>query len=181
MPNKRFPYSKMLVLFLFFGLSVTLCFGQNRNQVRKTKSPFWSQVRYGGGIGLGFTNRGFNGSISPSAIYQFNDQFAAGLSLNFNYAKFDDDKLLAYGGSVLSLFNPVQFLQLSAEFEQLRINRSYALIGANVEDNYWSPALFLGLGYTNNFMTIGVRYDVLYDEGKSIYANAWMPFVRIYF
>jgi len=178
----EFPNLKTLVLFLICGLSMNVCFGQNQNGIRKARSPFWSQVRFGGGIGLGFTNRGFNGSISPSAIYQVNDQFATGLSLNFNYAKFDDDKLLAYGGSVLTLFNPIPFLQLSGEFEQLRINRTYSLIGGQqVENNYWSPALFLGLGYTNNFMTVGVRYDVLYDAGKSVYANAWMPFVRVYF
>lgn len=166
--------SVFTVLFLFL---CTICWGQNLLQ----GSNFWSKVRFGGGIGLGFTNGGFNGSISPSAIYQANDQFAAGASLNFNYAKFNDSKLVAYGGSILSLYNPISFLQLSAEFEQLRINRSLALDGANLERNYWSPALFLGVGYNDRNFTVGIRYDILYDDNKSIYANAWMPFVRVYF
>ncbi|MGB5668137.1 MAG: alpha-ketoglutarate decarboxylase [Maribacter sp.] len=165
-------------LLLFFILISFTILGQNQN----AKSDFWNNVRFGGGIGLGFTNGGFNGSISPSAIYQVNEQFATGVSLNFNYAKFNDDKLLAYGGSLLSLYNPVPFLQLSGEFEQLRINRTISYIGLDdVEDNYWSPALFLGIGYSNQNVTFGIRYDVLYDDNKSIYANAWMPFVRIYF
>ncbi len=148
----------------------------------QTKSNFWNNVHYGGGLGLGFTNGGFNGSVSPSAIYQVNEQFATGVSLNFNYAKFNEDKLLAYGGSIITLFNPVPILQLSGELEQLRINRTISNIGLNdIEDNYWSPALFLGLGYSNQNITFGIRYDVLYDENKSIYANAWMPFVRVYF
>jgi len=152
--------------------------GQNH----QTKSNFWNNVHYGGGLGLGFTNGGFNGSVSPSAIYQVNEQFATGVSLNFNYAKFNDDKLLAYGGSVITLFNPVPLLQLSGELEQLRINRTISNLGlADIEDNYWSPALFLGLGYSNQNVTFGIRYDVLYDDDKSIYANAWMPFVRVYF
>lgn len=152
--------------------------GQNH----RTKSDFWNNVHYGGGLGLGFTNGGFNGSVSPSAIYQVNEQFATGVSLNFNYAKFNDDKLLAYGGSVITLFNPVPLLQLSGELEQLRINRTISNLGlADIEDNYWSPALFLGLGYSNQNVTFGIRYDVLYDDDKSIYANAWMPFVRVYF
>ncbi len=152
--------------------------GQNQH----TKSDFWNRVHYGGGLGLGFTNGGFNGSVSPSAIYQVNEQFATGISLNFNYAKYNDDKLLAYGGSVLTLFNPLPFLQLSGELEQLRINRTFSNLGfSDIEDNYWSPALFLGLGYRNQNITFGVRYDVLYDDDKSIYANAWMPFVRVYF
>lgn len=142
---------------------------------------FWDNVRFGGGIGLGFTNGGFNGSISPSAIYQFNEQFASGASLNFTYAKFRDDKLMAYGGSLLTMYHPVPFLQLSGELEQLRINREYDNGIDRWENNYWSPALFLGLGYTDRNFTVGVRYDVLYDRSKSIYANAWMPFVRVYF
>ena len=165
-------------IFLFFLLIGLSSMGQNY----QNKSDFWSNVHYGGGIGLGFTNGGFNGSVSPSAIYQVNEQFATGVSLNFNYAKFNEDKFLAYGGSVLTLFNPVPFLQLSGEFEQLRINRTLSTIGLNdIEDNYWSPALFLGLGYSNQNVTFGMRYDVLYDDDKSIYANAWMPFVRVYF
>jgi len=165
----------IFLFLLFIGFS---SIGQNH----QSKSDFWNRVHFGGGLGLGFTNGGFNGSISPSAIYQVNEQFATGISLNFNYAKFNDDKLLAYGGSILTLFNPVPFLQLSGEFEQLRINRTFSNIGLNdIEDNYWSPALFLGLGYSNQNVTFGIRYDVLYDEDKSIYANAWMPFVRVYF
>ena len=89
---------------------------------------------------------------------------------------------MAYGGSVLTLFNPIPFLQLSGELEQLRINRTISNIGfPDIEDNYWSPALFIGLGFVNQNITFGMRYDVLYDNNKSIYANAWMPFVRVYF
>ena len=41
------------------------------------RSPnFWDNVRFGGGLGLGFGNDFFSGSITPSAIYQVNDKFA---------------------------------------------------------------------------------------------------------
>ncbi len=160
-------------------LFMVTTWGTAQNLVRNNQ--FWEHVRYGGGLGLGFTNGGFNASISPSAIYQFNSQFATGISLSFNYAKFNDDKFIAYGGSLLSLYSPLPFLQLSGELEQLRINRELATFSGTLKDNYWSPALFLGLGYSNQNVTFGIRYDVLYDENKSIYANAWMPFVRVYF
>ena len=160
------------------GLLFLIAFSANS---QTSPSNFWNDVRFGGGIGLGFSNGYFNGSIAPSAIYQVNEQFATGVSLNFNYAKFDDDRLLAYGGSVLALYNPIPFIQLSSEWEQLRVNRTYALDGGNLEDNYWSPALFLGIGYSNRNVTFGLRYDVLYDDNKSIYTNALMPFVRLYF
>lgn len=162
-------------LFLLLNISLTFAQPSNRN------SDFWNQVRYGGSLGLGFTNNGFNGSISPSAIYQFNNQLAAGTSLSFNYSKFNDNKFLAYGGSLLSLYNPIPQLQLSAEFEQLRINRTLFKQSGKILDNYWLPAFFFGLGYSTQNFTIGLRYDLLFNDRKSIYGNALMPFVRVYF
>ncbi len=170
-------YHKKIFLSFIFLSATLICSSQNPN----VRNDFWNKVRFGGGIGLGFTNGGFNGSISPSAIYEFNQKFATGMSLNLNYAKFNDYKFLAYGGSLLSLYNPLPYLQFSGEFEQLRINRTFDTGIGTLEDNYWSPALFLGVGYSNSNVTFGIRYDLLYDDNKSIYANAWMPFVRVYF
>ncbi|MEO9892015.1 alpha-ketoglutarate decarboxylase [Aurantibacter sp.] len=181
MRNVTFSYLQKFAIFFFLLFLSNICFAQSQNQSNKRTSAFWSNVRFGGGLGLGFSNGGFNASISPSAIYQFNDQFATGASLTFNYAKYFEDKRTAYGGSILSLYNPIPFLQLSAEYEQLRVNQRFDLGNTILEENFWSPALFLGLGYTSNFATIGIRYDVLFDSDKSIYASAWMPFVRIYF
>ena len=157
--------------------AISMCSAQNPT----VKSDFWNQVRFGGGIGLGFNNGGFNASVSPSAIYQFNNQFAAGVALNFNYAKFGDARQTAYGGSLISLYNPFPFLQLSAELEQLRVNNRFDSALVRIEDNFWSPALFLGIGYTQQNFTVGIRYNVLYDDDRSIYSSAWIPFVRIYF
>jgi len=150
-------------------------------QNQKPKSEFWQKVRFGGGFGLGFGNNTFNGTLSPSAIYQATDEFAVGAGLNINYSKFQNSKLLAYGPNIVTYYNVFKFVQLSGEFEQLRINRKYEFDGANIEDNYWSPALFLGIGYTDRNITIGIRYDVLYNNDKSIYSDAWMPFIRVYF
>ena len=171
----------MTVKKIFFLIFLSFSHFLLHAQITIGSNDFWNNVRFGGSIGLGFTNGGFNGSISPSALYQFNDYFASGINLNLNYAKFNDDKFLAYGGSVLSLFNPIPQLQLSTEFEQLRINRTLGGITNNIEENYWSPALFLGVGYSTYNVTVGLRYDVLYRENRSIYFNALMPFVRLYF
>jgi hypothetical protein len=168
---------KNIIFMLLVCLNSTLCIAQ----VSRNGTDFSDKVRFGGSIGLGFGNNGFNGSIAPSAIYQFNNQFAAGTSLSFNYAKFDDIKFLAYGGSILSLFNPLPQLQFSSEFEQLRINRTLYTRAINSEKNYWLPALFVGVGYSTYNVTFGLRYDLLYNDSKSIYGNALMPFVRLYF
>ncbi len=173
----KHPHSKKIFLCLFFGFICICCFSQRQN----LQGDFWSKVLYGGGLGLGFGNNTFNVAVSPSAIYQANEQLAIGMGLSFNYSKFRESKLTAYGGSVLTYYNPIRAFQLSAEFEQLRVNRVFEITGANFEDNYWSPALFLGVGYSNRNVTVGIRYDVLYNEDKSIYADPWMPFVRVYF
>tara|TARA_R110002051_G_scaffold159536_6_gene230985 strand:+ start:8068 stop:8598 length:531 start_codon:yes stop_codon:yes gene_type:complete len=160
----------ILLLLVHLGIS------QNR-----PSSDFWNNVRFGGGIGLGFGDGFFNGAISPSAIYQFNDQFAAGTQLSFNYAKINDDSLFAYGGSLISLYNVIPAIQLSAELETLRINRKLAVRGApDSIDNYWSPALFVGAGYGNRNFMVGIKYNLLQDD-RSIYADAFIPFVRVYF
>lgn len=160
---------------------IILFHGLIHAQSYPAKSNFWKDIRYGGSLGIGFFNGGFNASISPSAIYPVTSEFSAGASLSFNYAKFGDNKLLAYGGSVLSLYNPIPQLQLSAELEQLRINRSYEAIPNYIEENYWSPALFIGAGYSTYNVTIGLRYNLLYKDDRSIYTSALLPFIRVYF
>ena len=161
----------------FVTIFQVMCHAQSYNN----NSKFFERVRYGGSLGMGFFNGGLNVNVSPSAIYPVTNEFSAGASLNFNYAKFNDEKLLAYGGSILSLYNPIPQIQLSAEFEQLRINRSLEAVPYTLEDNYWLPALFLGVGYSTYNVTFGLRYDLLYNDNKSIYGNALMPFVRVYF
>ncbi|WP_418602382.1 alpha-ketoglutarate decarboxylase [Hwangdonia sp.] len=143
---------------------------------------FWQQVRFGGGIGLSFGDGYFSGTIAPSAVYEFDRNFAFGLGLNatFNNQK-NVYKSTILGGSLIGLFNVINELQISGELEQLNVNRTYN-VNLNLDkDNYWVPALFIGAGYRNGQVTFGVRYDVLYDADKSIYANAWAPFVRFYF
>lgn len=175
---KSYSIQAWLAIFTFllvFGVHSVVA----QNPVNR--STFWSRVRYGGGLGLGFGNDSFNAQLAPSAIYQANPYFATGLGLNFNYARSGDAKFTAYGGSVLTLFNPIPQIQLSAEFEEMRVHRDFGSSLPAIEDDYWLPALFAGLGYGNGNVTVGIRYDLLYNEEKSIYANAWIPFVRFYF
>lgn len=131
-------------------------------------------------MGLSFGDGYFSGTLAPSAIYQFNSQFAAGLALNGTYANLKNRySATILGGSIISLYNIISEIQLSAEFEQLNVNRKYEL--DNHREKYWNPALFLGVGFRAHSITLGVRYDVLFDSDKSVYANAFSPFVRIYF
>lgn len=179
--KKETFFGKSALLFLLFLMSFQpILFAQN------DKSEFWNHVSIGGGIGLSFGSGFFSGTIAPSAIYRFNPQVAMGLGLNYTYNEDKDFyRSSIFGGSLIGFYNPIREVQLSAEFEQLNVNRNYYNTVLNYDENYWYPALFLGAGYsiiTGKVSTaIGMRYDVLYDKNKSIYAQPWAPFIRVYF
>lgn len=184
--TKQNPTLMNFDIFPFFKncfLIVSILFISNTSsaQSKSSNSDFWDNVRFGGGIGLNFSNGGFNGSIAPSAIYQFNETFAAGIGANINFFKFNNEKFWAYGPSAIVLANPIKEIQLSGEFEQLRVNSSIQTADGRFETDFWAPALFLGIGYRTQFATVGMRYNVLDSNENNIYLNAWTPFVRFYF
>ncbi len=148
----------------------------------KQKSDFWKNVRFGGGLGLGFGSGYTNIMVAPSAIYNVNDYFSTGLGAQYSYVSSRDYfNSHIYGVSLIELFNPIPEVQLSAELEQLRVNNTYTQFNPEIKDNFWNTALFLGAGYRNENVTIGIRYNVLYKEANNVYSQAWLPFVRVYF
>lgn len=173
-------YLKIISSAILLSLFITgTCYSQSSQP--QTKSDFWENVRFGGGLGIGLSNGFFSATVSPTVIYEFSNDFAMGIGLNgtFNSRK-NFYKSTILGGSLLSLYSPINEIQLSAEFEQLNVNRKFE--DSQFKDqNYWYPALFAGAGYRTGNITVGIRYDVLYDEEKSIYPNAWVPFFRVFF
>lgn len=166
------------ILLLFLLISTTF-FAQNSNSLT-SKNQFWDKVQFGGGLGLGIGNGFTNIAVAPSAIYNFNQYVSAGLGLQYSYLKqknFYDSH--TYGASVIGLVNPIPEIQLSVELEQLRVNVNYQDI--NYKENFWNTGLFLGAGYRAQNVTIGARYNVLFDKDKNVYGDAFMPFVRVYF
>ena len=169
-------YKKTILTLTIICLSILSIHGQDN------KSEFLSHIRYGGGFGLNISNGFFSITVAPSAIYEFDKNRSLGIGLNatFNNQK-NVSKSTILGGSLISLYNPTQNIQLSAEFEQLNVNRRYN-VNLNIPtDNFWIPALYFGAGYRNGNVTFGIRYDVLFDDERSIYADPWAPFVRFYF
>ncbi len=139
---------------------------------------FWDNVHFGGGFGLGFGSDQTTISIAPSAIYDFGNGLYLGLGGSYLYAKNNDLKSDVFGASIISLFNPVEEIQLSAEFEQLFVTQRQLGFDNN---NFDYPALYLGAAYRVGWFAAGVRFDVLYDDNKSIYTSPFSPIVRFYF
>ena len=162
--------NNLLVIFLF---STIFTYAQNDNGPK-----FWDNVHFGGGFGLGFGSNQTTIAISPSAIYEFNHMIALGLGGSYLYAKNGNLKSNVYGASIISLFNPIEEIQLSAEFEQLFVTQKQLGFDNN---NFDYPALYLGAAYRVGRFAAGVRYDVLYDNNKSIFASAFSPIIRFYF
>jgi long-subunit fatty acid transport protein len=163
---------KRTFLLVFTIVSIN-SFSQETNNSR-----FWDHVRFGGGFGMGFGNNSTNIAVFPSAIYDFNEYFAMGVNLGYQYAKRNDVKSNVFSTGILGLVNPIYEAQLSIEFEQLFVNSTFG----DVKENYNYPALYFGGAYqVSNGFAIGLRYDVLYNSRKSIYASAFSPVLRIFF
>jgi len=146
---------------------------------KKEKSEFWKKVRFGGGAGLNFWNNSTSLTLTPTAIYNFNEKFSAGAGVGYRYTKFNDVKNNVYSMNTLALFNPIPQLQLSSEFEQLFVSQK--IVGYD-SYSYNYPALYLGIAYTiGRFSAIGFTYDVLFDSNKSIYGSPINPIIRVFF
>ena len=157
-------------------------FAQGQKFTSAPQNEFWKNVQFGGGIGLGFGSGFTNITLAPSAIYNINPILSAGLGLQVGYVREKNIySSTVYGASVIGLVNPIPEIQLSVEIEEINASTEYQLQGGNLSTNYWNTGLYLGAGYRTGNVTIGGRYDVLYNANKSIYNNAFMPFVRIYF
>lgn len=177
MKKARFSsFVKILLLTMFLFLF-------NKSWSQNQTNDFYHHLRFGGGIGLSFGNGFFSGTLAPSVIYQFDKKFALGVGANATYNSLKNRYTSTIlGGSVLGLYNVIPEIQLSAEFEELNVTRKYKDVAIiNQTETYWYPALFVGAGFRSHNFTIGIRYDLLYDKDKSIYADAFAPFMRVYF
>lgn len=176
-------FKSFFVIMVSLFSNLIIAQDENNNVIDNIK-PFWKKVQFGGGLGLGIGSGYTDISVMPSAIYNVNEIVAVGIGLQFGYLSSRNYyNSYVYGGSVITLVNPIPEIQLSAELEQVRVNTDYKANNNRpaFSDNYWNTALFLGAGYRTGSVTIGARYDVLFDEERSLYGSAFMPFVRVYF
>jgi len=152
----------------------------------QNNSDFWSRVRFGGAIGASFGNNYTDVTLAPGALYEVNQYYGVGLSLQGTYVQQKDFyESWMYGGSIINVFNPIPQIQISAELEQLRVNldfdERYTDFYGNQDRDFWNTALFLGAGYRAQNVTFGIRYNILYNDNDYVYSEAWMPFIRVYF
>ena len=167
-------------LFIIILINSNL-YSQEVKTIPQSENSFWKSVRFGGSLGLNFGNGNFTGILAPSAIYDFNSVVSAGVGISGAYASQNSFNASSFGGSIITMIKPFQFLQLSAELEELYITRNYKFDGNNLKEQDWVPALWAGLGFSTRNVVTGIRYNLLHDSNKSFYSSAFMPFVSVYF
>lgn len=170
---------KIIFLFSLIILINLNLFGQNSNL---DKPSFFDNVRFGGGVNMGISSSYSTLSVSPSAIYDFSNEFSAGLGITYVYLKnksIINSTTNLYGGSLLAFYKPINYIQISAEYENLKINQKYSF---EIDQSQWQTALYFGLEYVTGNIAMGLRYDILFDKVKTITSSSALnPVFRIYF
>ena len=145
----------------------------------------WDDVKFGGRVNLDISNTITSVILSPSAIYPLNSQVSMGASVSFGYTKFKttDDQLFNYGLSILSYYSPISEIQLSVELEETFVKQKWNNLYPDevYESSYNFLAFYLGAGYRVRNIIIGMRYDILYKEGKGLFTSPYSPFVQFSF
>lgn len=172
-------YAKTISLWVL--LLISGLFYAQENPRAKTDA-FWSHVRFGGSFGLAIGNDFTDVTIAPSAIYNFNDHFALGTGLQYSHLRQKNYySSNVYGGSLIGLYSPIEEIQFSLELEEVNVNNEYVDLGENYKRSFWNTGLFVGAGYQEGNVTLGARFNLLFDKDKNVYGDAFMPFVRVFF
>ena len=172
---------RRFILLLLIGTFSKL-YGQS-DVSEKQKSDFWNKAQFGGGFGLNIGSGFTDITLAPNAIYNLNQYISIGAGLQGSIVSQKDIfSSVIYGINTITLFNPVEEVQLSIELEQVRVNNTFRNPTTGTKkDDFWNTGLFVGGGYRMENVTLGMRYNLLYNKDKMVYTDALMPFVRVYF
>lgn len=178
-------------VLLFFAITLTVMqtvIAQDEEQEPVKKGFDKSRLFFGGNFGLGFgTNTNVN--VSPQVGYRFNNYFAAGVGVNFNYYSYKDFyttgaaySKTSYGYTGFNVFGrvyPIKYILLQA---QPTLNYSWGALkfydGREKQKlpGLFVPSLLLGggaaipMGGGNAALLLMIQYDIL-QEGRSPYGN----------
>ncbi len=138
---------------------------------------YWS---FGGSLGVSFWDSQTSILIAPKAYYNVSPKFFTGFGITYIYSDYDagliNYKSNSFGGSVMGAVRPIPSLQFDIEYEGLQTSRS-----GLIKEDFWNNALYLGASFVSGRVSFGFRYDILYDNYKSLYASAFNPVLGLYF
>lgn len=140
------------------------------------------RLKFGVGFGLNFVG-GTNISLSPNVSYNVSKKVAIGVGVQGSYSAIKDlQNTTTIGGNIISQYTPVKKITTLIEFVELNVATETETPEGKIKENYWDAALFLGAGYNiTEKISVGAKYNVLYNEDESVYTSPVIPFVNITF
>jgi long-subunit fatty acid transport protein len=140
------------------------------------------RLKFGVGFGLNFVG-GTNISLSPNLMYSLSNKVAIGAGIQGSYSAIKDlQNTTTIGGNLLTQFNPSKRILTLLEYVGLNVTTKTETLTEESKDTYWDSALFIGAGINiTEKIAVGAKYNMLYDEDKSVYTSPILPFVNISF
>ncbi|MCF7559369.1 hypothetical protein L3X39_01870 [Sabulilitoribacter multivorans] len=178
--NKLFFRLLFFAGFILFGKNG---FSQTTNTiVLDSVAKEQKRLKFGFGFGLNFVG-GTNINLSPNLTYKVSDKVSFGGGLQGSYTSIKNyQNTTTVGGNVLFLYSPIKKMSLLLEFVELNVSTKTETEQGTIKNNYWDSALFFGAGFNvTDKISIGAKYNILYDENESVYTSAIIPFVNIVF
>ena len=140
------------------------------------------RLKFGCGFGLNFVGS-TNISLSPNLMYAVSNKVILGVGIQGSYASIKNlQNTTTFGGNVLMMYSPARKLSTLLELAQLRVSTKTETQTENTTNKYWDTALFVGAGFNiTNKISVGAKYNLLYDKDESVYTSPIVPFVNISF
>ena len=176
------PFLKTALIIGVFLFSVNVHSQVTEVTITDSTATTEKPLKFGCGFGLNFVG-GTNIGLSPHLIYDLSDKISLGAGLQGNYTSIKNlQKTITYGANVIGQYNPIEKLTTLIEFAQLKVNTTTENVTGDVKRDYWDSALFVGAGLNiTPKISLGAKYNLLYDKDESVYTSPIIPFVNITF
>lgn len=156
----------------------------SRDMAMQTDTALENNKRwfFGCGFGLNFVG-GTSLSLSPNVNYLVSEKVSIGVGLQGNYISIKDvQSTTTIGGNIIAQYMPVRILTTLLEFSQLNVSTKRETLAGEVKDDFWESALFVGAGLNvSRNISLGIKYNLLYDSDESVYTSPILPFVNVNF
>ena len=174
-------FLKLLVVFAVFLISEN-AISQTNIEVIDSIAQKPNRLKFGVGFGLSFVG-GTNISLSPNLLYILSEKVSIGGGIQGSYSAIEDlQSTTTFGANVITQYSPIEKITTLLEFTELKVNTKTDTPTGKITDDYWDAALFIGAGYNiTSKISVGAKYNVLYNEDKSVYTSPVLPFVNISF
>ncbi len=165
----------VLSVFLFSAIALN---AQVENNYQNEKSSNWT---FGGGLGVGFgSNSYFNLQFAPRVGYKLTNDFEVGFMGNISWQTSDFYKSSMFGFGPFANYYFGRSFFISGNLQHFFVN--YEDKFYDFKNNQQETALYLGGGYmqqigNNSFLQLGVMYNVLYNENRSVFSGGLIPTV----